>query len=289
MDFYTKYIILNHLYWMENNISQGKICQSHNEIKSLDVFSNVYMNQIQKNLNYILKVKETITPEDYNKIKYLYLNFSRLKLELDFVKNCINLEEINIGCYDEVNLNSLIKNIKLKKIIANSNQITDISALSNHWDLEQINITDNPCIDLKPIIHLKKIKKLEVGLINNEKDALSILKNNTICKVKYIISLKSEYFENFNPVYFQIIVYKKSNQIEIDIEGVEDTSSCPTETVIPDYILKDKEILNSIYIKMKLEITNRLEVILGAPVKFIVDNSYSFNPYHINYVHKREL
>lgn len=289
MDFYTKYIILNHLYWMENNISQKKICQSYKEVKSWDVFSNVYMNQIQKNLNYILKVKETITTEDYNRIKYLYLNFSRLKLELHFVKNCINLEEINISCYDETNLNALIENTKLKKVIANSNQITDISALSKHWDLEHINITDNQCIDLKPIIHLKKIKKLEVGLINNEEDALSILKNNTICEVKYIISLKSEYFENFNPVYFQIIVYKKSNQIEIDIEGVENTSSYPTETVIPDYILKDKEILNSIYIKMKLEITNRLEVILGDSMKFINDNSYSFNPYHINYVLKQEL
>ena len=289
MDFYTKYIILNHLYWMENNISQGKICQSHNEIKSLDVFSNVYMNQIQKNLNYILKVQETITPEDYNKIKYLYLNFSRLKLELDFVKNCINLEEINIGCYDEVNLNSLIKNIKLKKIIANSNQITDISALSNHLDLEHIYITDNPCIDLKPIIHLNKIKKLEVGLINNEDDSLNILKNNPICDLKYSIQVKNKCFENFNPTYFQIIVSKKKNLIEIDIEGVEDSSSWPTETVIPDYILKDKEILNNIYIEMKLEITNRLEVILGAPVKFVVDNSYSLNPYHINYVHKHEL
>lgn len=289
MDFYTKYIILSHLYWLEKNISQEKICQSYTEIKSLDVFSNVYMNQIQKNLNYILKVKDTITPEDYNKIKYLYLNFSKLKLELHFVKNCINLEEINISCYDETNLNALIENTKLKKVIANSNQITDISALSKHWDLEHINITDNPCIDLRPIIHLKKIKKLEVGLINNEENALFILKNNTICDVKYIISLKNEYFENFTPVYFQIIVYKKSNQIEIDIEGVKDTSSCPTETEIPDYILKDKEILNSIYIKMRLEITNRLGVILGVSVKFINDNSYSFNPYHINYILKHEL
>lgn len=45
----------------------------------------------------------------------------------------------------------MLENIKLRKIIANSNKLNDINALYAHNDLEYLNIERNPCGCLKPI------------------------------------------------------------------------------------------------------------------------------------------
>lgn len=287
MDDYTKYILLNHLYWIEQNITRDAITKSYKEIKEEDIFSGVNIHQIQKSMGYEVNYKEVITASEYEKIKFLWLNLSRVKIDLSFVKFCSNLEEINIGCFDEVNLNSLKDNIRLKKIIANGNKISNIEVLYAHNDLEFINIEDNPSISIKPIAHLKKIKELSVGLIDREIDVLNIVKNNSICKVKYIIDGGKTNFENFIFPYYQLIITKGEIQINIDIEGVEDVSSYPTETRIPEYLLENKDYLEKMINNLINNISKRLEIILGKPITFESNNSYSFGySYHLNYTHK---
>jgi hypothetical protein len=287
MDDYTKYIILSHLNWIEKGMTEEEIYKSYKEIKDKDVFSGVNMHQIQENMGYKVNYKEVITASDYDKIKFLWLTLSRYSIDLSFVKLCTNLEEINIGCFDEVNLTSLKDNIKLKKIIANDNKITNIEALYTHTDLEYINIENNPCCSIKPIAHLKKIKELEVGLINDETDALNIIKNNPICKVKYIIKGGETDFENFIFPYYQLIITKDENQIEIHIEGVEETSSWPTETRILENLLENKEYSKKMIKHLSVDMSKRLEFILGKQITIDFDNSYSFGTsYHLNYIHK---
>ena len=135
MDDYTKYIILSHLNWIEKGMTEEDIYNSYRELKDKDIFSSVNMRQIQENIGYNVNYKEVITVSDYEKIKFLWLSLSSVLIDFSFVKFCFNLEEINIGCYDEVNLDALKDNIKLKKIIANGNNITTIEALYTHTDL----------------------------------------------------------------------------------------------------------------------------------------------------------
>lgn len=287
LDDYTKYIILSHLHWIEKGITEEDISKSYTEIKDKDIFSGVNMRQIQENMGYKVNYKEVITVSDYEKIKYLWLSLSSKSIDLSFVKFCSNIEEINIGCFDEVNLDALKNNIKLKKIIANGNKISNIEALYTHNDLEFINIEDNPCCSIKPIAHLKKIKKIEVGLINDEMDALNILKNNPICKVKYIIEGGKTDFENFVFPYYQLFVTKDENQIEIHLEGVEDASSWPTETRIPENLLKNEEYTEKLMNNLSKDISKRLEIILEKQISFDFNNSYSFGySYHLNYIHE---
>ncbi len=118
MDDYTKYIILSHLHWIEKVITEEDISKSYKEIKNKDIFSGVNMHQIQENMGYKVNYKEVITASEYDKIKFLWLSLSSSKIDLSFVKLCSNLEEINIGCFEEVNLDALKDNVKLKKIIA---------------------------------------------------------------------------------------------------------------------------------------------------------------------------
>jgi hypothetical protein len=287
MDDYAKYIILSHLHWIEKGMTEEDVYNSYLESKDKDVFSSVTMRQIQENMGYTVNYKEVITASDYEKIKFLWLSLSSVSIDLSFVKFCPNLEEINIGCFDEVNLDALKDNVKLKKIIANGNKITNIEALYTHTDLEYINIEDNPCCSIKPIAHLKKIKELKVGLIDDEMDALNILKNNSICTLIYLISGGETAFENLIIPYYQLIITKDKNQIEIHLEGVEDTSPFPLETKIPENLLNNNDVFEEITEQIRKDISNRLETIVGKPITIDYNNCSTHGySYQLNYIHK---
>ena len=287
MDDYTKYIILSHLHWTAKGMTEEEIYNSYRELKDKDIFSSFYMRQIKENIGYKVNYKEVITASDYEKIKFLWLSLSSVNIDLSFVKFCTNLEEINIGCFDEVNLDALKDNIKLKKIIANGNKISNIEALYTHSDLECINIENNPCCSIKPIAHLKKIKELKIGLIDDESDALNILKNNPICTMTYLIKGGQIGFDNLNIPYYQLIITKDENQIEIHFEGVEDTSSCPSATRIPENLLNNDAFFEEITKQIRKDISDRLEIIVEKPITFDYKNCYTFGySYHLNYTHK---
>lgn len=287
MDNYTKYIILSHLHWTEKGVTEEEICNSYRKLKNKDIFSSVNMQQIQENIGYQINYNDIINASDYEKIKSLWLSLSSSSIDLSFVKFCSNLEEINIGCFDEINLDALKENVKLKKIIANGNKITNIEALYTHSDLEFINIEDNPCFSIKPIAHLKKIRELNVGLVDDERDALNILKNNPICTMTYLIKGGQIGFDNLNIPYYQLIITKDENQIEIHLEGVEETSSFPKETRIPESLLNNDEFFEEITKQIKKEVSDRLEIIAEEPIIFDYKNCYTFGySYHLNYVHK---
>lgn len=287
MNNYTKYLIQSHLHWSEKGMTEEEIYNAYKEIKDKDIFSSVNMRQIHKNFGSTVNYKEIITASDYEKIKFLWLSLSKFHIDLSFVRFCSNLEEINIGCFDEVNLDALKDNFQLKKIIANRNKINNIEALYSHGDLEYINIEDNPCCSIKPIAHLKKIKELKVGLIDDESDALNILKNNPICKMIYLIKGGKIGFENLKIPYYHLIITKDENQIEIHFEGVEDTSSCPSETRIPENLLNNDAFFGEITKQIREDISNRLEIIVGKPITFDYKNCYTFGySYHLNYTYK---
>ena len=287
MDDYTKYILLSHLHWIEKGITKDDISKSYTEIKDKDIFSGVNMRQIQENIGYKVNYKEVITASDYDKIIFLWLSLSRVNIDLSFVKFCSNLEEINIGCFGQVNLDALKENIKLKKIIANGNKIDNIEALFCHSDLEYLNIQDNPCCSIKPIAHFKKIKELKVGLIDDEMDALNLLKNNSTCRVIYLIEGGKTDFENFIFPYIYLLITKDEYQIDIHIEGVNENSSYPTETRIPEDLLQNKEYSEKLLKNLIKEVTKRLEIILGKKIIFDFNNFYTFGySYHLNYIHK---
>ena len=286
MDDYTKYILLNHLHWIEQGISKEELIKTYKEIKDKDIFTGVKMHQIQENLGYEINYKEVITASDYEKIKFLWLSLSSSKIDLSFVKFCTNLEEINIGCFDEVNLDVLIENTKLKQITANGNKIENINALYAHSDLEVLNIENNPCCSLKPIIHLKNLKKIDVDLIEDELDALTILKNNPICAIDYIISGSVADFEKFNFPFYHIKINKNETQISFFIEAIEKADKFTQELKFPKELVllqtfKDKYLDN-----VKKDLISRLEIITGTPVILNLEELvYYQDNYMFEYVH----
>lgn len=286
MDDYTKYILLSHLHWIEKSITREEVSKSYREIKDEDIFSGVNMHQIQESMGYKVNYKEVITDFDYEKIIFLWLSLSRFSVDLSFVKLCSNLEEINIGCFEEVNLDALKDNIKLKKIIANDNKITNIEALYAHTDLEYINIEYNPCCSLKPISHLKKLKKIDVDLIEDEIDVLIILKNNSICNIDYMVSGSATDFEKFNFPYYHVIIHKNVTQISFLFEALEKAEKFTEELKFPKKLVLLESFKDKYYAAVKKDLITRLEIITGAPVVLNLDElMYYQDNYMFEYKH----
>ena len=285
MDNNTKYIIQNHLHWAENGISKEEIYETCKKAKD-DVFCNPRMYKVQEILDYKLQPKEIFSASDYEKITFLWTQLSDDDIDLSFLKYCINLEEINISCYNDTNLESLGTNTKLKKIIANDNKITNIEALYNHSDLECLNIENNPCNSIKPIAHLKNIKELCLGLIDNEIDILNILKNNPICCVNYLIIGEGETdFENFIFPYYKMIIIQNENKVEIIMFGIEKAHPESNWIEIPETISENEEFLEKKYKKLFQEMTKRLEKITNRPTTIDEDKTHFYlNYYQSNYV-----
>jgi hypothetical protein len=286
MDEYTKYIILSHLHWIEEGITKEVIYKLYQEIKREDIFSGVKMHQIQENLGYKVNYKEVITASDYEEIKFLWLSLSSSIIDLSFLKFCTNLEEINIGCFDEVNLDVLKENTKLKHIIANGNKIENIEALYAHTNLEVLNIENNPCCSLKPIAHLKNLKKIEVYLIEDETDALMILKNNPICNMDYIVSGSATDFDNFNFPFYHIIINKNETQISFIIEAIESVDKFTQELEFPKELVLLQSFKDKYYAAVKKDLISRLQVIIDEPVVLNREELvYYQNNYMFEYIH----
>lgn len=285
MDKNTKYIIQNHLHWAENGISKEEIYETCKKAKN-DVFCNPNMHKVQEILDYKLQPKEIFSASDYEKITFLWTQLSDDDIDLSFLKYCINLVEINLSSYNETNLESLRNNTKLKKIIANNNKMTNIEALYNHTDLEHLNIENNPCNSIKPIAHLKNIKELYLGLIDNEKDILNILKNNTVCSVNYLIKGEGETdFENFTFPFYRMTIIQNESKIEIIMFGIEQAHLDASMIEIPETISENEDFLEKKYKKLHQEMSKRLEKITNKPTTIDKDKSHFYlNYYQSNYV-----
>ncbi|EOG6904498.1 hypothetical protein ACLH3R_001096 [Flavobacterium psychrophilum] len=281
----TKYMIQNHLYWAENGISKEEIYETCKKARN-DVFCNPNIYNVQEILEYKLQPKEIFSASDYEKITFLWTQLSNDEIDLSILKYCVNLEEINISCYNETNLESLRNNTKLKKIIAHDNKITNIEALYNHIDLECLNIENNPCNSIKPIAHLKNIKELYLGLIDNEIDILNILKNNPICSVNYLIKGEGKTdFENFTFPFYRMIIIQNESKIEIIMFGIEKAHPDASMIEIPETISENEEFLEKKYKKLHQDMSKRLEKITNRPT--IIDKNkthFYLNYYQSNYV-----
>jgi hypothetical protein len=117
MDDYTRYTILSHIYWSENEITLEKLKEVASEIKGKDIFMQVDAQKVNLKLGYKILYKEDITLEDYQKIKFLSFNFSNKIIDLSFVKYCSNLEEVDVNCFKLENLEVFRENKLLKKTL----------------------------------------------------------------------------------------------------------------------------------------------------------------------------
>jgi Leucine-rich repeat (LRR) protein len=171
----TKYIILMHLHWIEKGFTKEDVKKIHNLVTTEDPFQNVTMNKMQKEMRGQIKYKDPLLTSDFEKITFLYLNYSEHLLDLSFLKYCVNLEEIKFGRQKLKNLKAIENLENIRFIDASSNEIENIDVLYAFTNLKKIDLEYNLILSLMPIAHLSKLKEIIIDKIDDEKWVFQIL------------------------------------------------------------------------------------------------------------------
>lgn len=275
-----------HLYWIEKGFTTEDIHKTHNLVTSEDPFQNVTMKKMQKEMGGEIEYKDALLSSDFEKITFLYLNYSEHVLDLSFLKYCINLEEIKMPHHKLKSLELLANLEQIKKIDASFNDIENINCLYALKNLEEINLENNPVTSLQPIKHLNKLTKINIDKIEDENEVFQILKNNDNCSIKYILKGDSIDFDKFIfPNYF-IYISKQQNQISIFMESRNEEFERDSNLDFPLEIFNQSAFNDNYIAKIKMEVIDRIDKIYGGSA--IVNNSKLFRDnefYWLDYTH----
>jgi hypothetical protein len=286
----TKYIILMHLHWIEKGFTKEDVKKIHNLVTTEDPFQNVTMNKMQKEMRGQIKYKDPLLTSDFEKITFLYLNYSEHLLDLSFLKYCVNLEEIKFGRQKLKNLKAIENLENIRFIDASSNEIENIDVLYAFTNLEKLDLEYNPILSLMPIAHLSKLKEIIIDEIDDEKWVFQILKNNKICSIDYIIKGDTLDYENFIYPKYHIGIFMKEDSNLIYLTGMNDNYkhcfSVEFPIDFPSELVSQPEFFDRYFNKIKMETSNRLDNILEAKIQ-INDTKFYFNRerYSFEYSH----
>jgi hypothetical protein len=291
MDSNTKDIIQNHLYWIENGLTKEDISKIHSLVTNEDPFQNVTMKKLQKEMGGQIKYKDTLLSSHFEKITFLYLNYSEHILDLSFLKYCVNLEEIKFGNQKLKNLNALENLENIRIINASSNEIENIDVLYTFKNLEKLNLEYNPILSLKPIAHLNKLKEIKIDEISDEKWVFQVLKNNKICSIDYIIKGGVLDYESFIFPKYHIGLSMKEDSISIYLTGMNDNYKyCYSEEDpidFPEKLVSQTDFYVRYLNNIKLQAAERLENILEEKIQineaqiYYNKEKYSFEYKHL--------
>ena len=263
MEYYTKYILLNHLHWNKIGMSKNDVLKMVDEIRSVNIFEPVDVNQVHRKIGGPIKAIDVLSNQEYEQLTYLFLNLSKFTLnDLSFIKYCVNLEEINLELLQVPNLDFLAENLTLKHINCSYNKLTTIDCLHELVNLECLNIEGNSPLSLKPISHLKQLKEIKADLITSELDVFTLLKNNSNINIQYIIPGGETNFEEFIFPYFVFYIKKSPNLLTIFMEAVETPSKFTSELKFPKELWQREEFRLRYYSKIKETLSIRLKEFL---------------------------
>lgn len=263
MEVHTKYILLNHLHWNKIGLSKSDVLKLVDEIRSINIFEPVDVNQVHKKIGGPIKAIDVLSTKEYEQLTYLFLNLSKFIIEdLSFVKYCVNLEEINLELLQVKSLDFLAENVSLKHINCSFNKLKSIDCLYQMEFLEQLIIEGNSPLSLKPISHLKNLTKVKVDLITDEEDVFTLLKNNSNVVIEYILEGGKTNFEEFIFPYYVIYIKKTASKLNLFIEAVESPSKFTSTLNFPAELWENKEFRMRFYSKMEETIFIRLKEII---------------------------
>jgi hypothetical protein len=108
----TRHLLAQHLHWIKIGYDEIKLNEVVNIINRENLFSATRLHQLEEkigtpgNINFEL--------EELEKLTCFYPYLIKFDCNLNFLKYCVNLEEVDLACLDLVDISDLVH---LKKLI----------------------------------------------------------------------------------------------------------------------------------------------------------------------------
>ena len=154
----TKNLLAQHLHWVNNGYDIIKINEVINAISYEDPFCATTLYQIERKLG--TSINTDFELEELEKLTYFYPCLIKFDGNLDFLKYCKNLKEVDFGCLNIEDISDLAYLKDLTNLNLCNNNINSINSLATLENLEEINLGGCNPFSLKPLLQLKKIRKI---------------------------------------------------------------------------------------------------------------------------------
>lgn len=256
----TKHLLSQHLHWIKIGYDPIKLNEVVNTINKENLFSATRLHQIERKIGSPTNIDFKL--EELGKLTYLYPCLINFDGNLNFLKYCVNVEEIDLSCLDLKDISDLVHLKKLINLNLCSNEIDSIDALANMEYLEEIDLTYCKPVSLKPLLKHKKIKNIQLEEIENEADILEIISNQEECSAEYIIKNSTELHGLTFPKYWVFIKLKKET-LTISMSSLMTDKLSKFCEIAPE-LINDRNFYDAYRKLLNIELDKRVSAILKS-------------------------
>jgi Leucine-rich repeat (LRR) protein len=264
----TKNLLAQHLYWINNGYDIIKINEVISAISYEDPFCATTLYQIERKIG-----KSTITDfelEDLEKLTYFYPCLIKFDGNLDFLKYCKNLKEVDFGCLNLEDISSLAYLKKLTNLNLGSNNVNSIDSLATLENLEEINLGGCNPVSLKPLLQHKKIRKIVLDDIVNEVDIFEIISNQETCSIEYLVNNNSVLHGITFPK-FWVFIYLNKEKLNISMTSIV-TDKWSRFCEIPTGLIENNSFLTAYKELLNKELDWRVNEVLKSNYEILEES-----------------
>ena len=256
----TKHLLAQHLHWVNNGYDIIKISDVIKAISHEDPFCATTLYQMERKIGTATNTDFEL--EELEKLTYFYPCLIKFDGNLDFLKYCINLREVDFGCINLEDISNLEYLKKLTHLNLNSSNINSIDSLATLENLEEINLGGCNPVSLKPLLQLKKIRKIVLDDVENEEDIFEIISNQEACSIEYLVSNNSVLNGIIFPK-FWVFIYFNKEKLNISMTSIV-TDKLSRFCEIPTEMIEDNSFLTEYKELLNKELDNRIEAVLKS-------------------------
>ena len=261
----TRYLLAQHLHWINNGYDIIKINEVIDAISSEDPFCATTLYQIERKLG--TSINTDFELEELGKLTYFYPCLIKFDGNLDFLKYCKNLKEVDFGCLNLEDISDLTYLKDLTNLNLCNNNINNINSLATLENLEVINLGGCNPVSLKPLLQHKKIRKIVLDDIVNEEDVFEIISNQEACSIEYLVSNNSV-LQGITFPKFWVFIYLNKEKLNISMTSIV-TDKWSRFCTIPIELIEDNSFLTAYKELLNTELDKRIHAVLKSNYKIL--------------------
>jgi Leucine-rich repeat (LRR) protein len=264
----TRHLLAQHLHWVNNGYDIIKINEVIKTISNEDPFCATTLYQIERKLG--TSNNTDFELEELEKLTYFYPCLIKFDGNLDFLKYCKNLKEVDFGCLNLEDISDLAYLKDLTNLNLCNNNINNINSLATLENLEEINLGGCNPFSLKPLLQLKKIRKIVLDDVENEDDVFEIISNQKACSIEYLVSNNSV-LHGITFSKFWVFIYLNEEKVNISMTSIV-TDKWSRFCEIPTGLIEDNSFLTAYKELLNTELDKRINAVLKSNYEILEES-----------------
>ncbi len=270
---YVRSLLALHLYWVNNDYDRVKLKKVISTIRYENPFVPARLDQIVgitgKPVNNDFDLKEL------EKLTYLYPNLMfGFDGNLSFLKYCKNVVEVDFTCTKLVDISDFKHLKNLVKAELSFNRIKSIEALKTLTNIEELMLNNSDAVSLAPLLHHKKINKIELNIVENEEDILNIISNQEVVSAQYLLENSTVLLGLSFPRYLVSINLLKDMLIIDMTSELKNKYGYSIGLEIPTEFIEDENFIEEYEKILNVELDKRVKAVLKTNYEITESDVY---------------